>query len=273
MRGILLAGVVALVLAGSARAASIQDLKSLGYTVKVVSQSLTCKEWAASGFGISKRLGCEGTSSFQASLDAMADPETACDVKWQYNHHDQRSAVSQLGQLGYAVTADECAGAYTVTDRYSKAVVYKGNGAGLVSLAARLQAAAPGGTSLPALSSTCLPLCTDVVPTTVRSSQISKTKVSLAVDISLADVEPRAPEARPCVGQPVALLCDQRCARAQAPRDQPDRLHDPREPPGLLTALQSDLPDPGDRHVLRDERRGDRASVAEDREQPLDRLD
>jgi hypothetical protein len=189
MRRLMLAPVVALVLTASAQAATIQDLKSLGYTVKVVSQSLNCKEWAASGFGTSQRLGCEGTSGFQAAIDAMADPETACDVKWQYNHHDQRSAVSQLGQLGYVVTANECAGHYTVTNRYTKATVYSGNSAGLVALAAKLPAAAPHGTSVPALASTCLPMCTEVIATTIQTRSVSKTRVSLAVDISGADVE------------------------------------------------------------------------------------
>jgi len=188
MRRILLAFVAALVLAGSAQAATIQDLQSLGYTVKVVSQSPNCKLWVASGFGITEKLGCDGTAGFQANVDAMADPETACDVKWQFEHHDQRSAVSQIDQLGYAVTADECAGHYTVTNRFTKAPVYRGAGAGLVALAAKLKAAAPSGTSLPVLTSTCLPLCQTVTPTTIQG-QITSNGVSVAVNVSLADVK------------------------------------------------------------------------------------
>jgi hypothetical protein len=188
MRGLLLAVVTALVLAGSAQAATIQDLQSLGYTVKVVSQSQNCKLWVASGFGITEKLGCDGTSGFQANVDAMADPETACDVKWQYNHHDQRSAVSQIDQLGYVVTADECADHYTVTNRFTKTSVYKGSGSGLVAFAAKLRAAAPTGTSLPVLVSTCLPLCETVTPTTIQTQNVSKANVSVAVTVSLADV-------------------------------------------------------------------------------------
>src|SRR5277367_2271191 len=154
MRGILPAIMVALVLAGSAQASSIKDLQSLGYTVKIVSTAPNCTLWVASGFGITQRLGCAGTSGFQANIDAMADPENACDVKWQYNHQDQRSAVSQIGQLGYAVTSnDECAGQDTVTNRYTKKVVYTGAGTGLVALATKLPAAAPTSSSLPVLAS------------------------------------------------------------------------------------------------------------------------
>jgi hypothetical protein len=189
MRGILLAVAAALVLSASAQAASVQNLRSLGYTVKVVSDTPNCKEWVASGFGISERLGCEGTSGFQNAVNAMADPETACDVKWQYYHHDQRSAVSQIDQLGYAVTADECAGKYTVTNRYTKKSVYRGDGAGLVALAAKLGAAAPTATSLPALASTCLPLCPSVAPSAIQRRGSSKTTVSVAVSVSLADVK------------------------------------------------------------------------------------
>ncbi len=189
MRAPLLAVVAALALASSAQAATIHDLQSLGYTVKVVSQSQSCKLWVASGFGISERLGCDGTSGFQANVDAMADPETACDVKWQYNHHDQRSAVSQIDQLGYVVTADECAARYTVTNRFTKAPVYEGAGAGLVALAARLRPAAPSGTSLPVLVSTCLPLCQTVTPTTIRAHTGPKATVNVSVGVSLADVK------------------------------------------------------------------------------------
>src|SRR5476649_671871 len=189
MRGILVASVIALALAGAAQAATVHDLQSLGYTVKVVSQSQNCKLWVASGFGITEKLGCDGTSGFQANVDAMADPETACDVKWQYNHHDQRSAVSQIDQLGYVVTADECAGHYNVTNRFTKAPVYKGAGAGLVALAAKLKAAAPTGTSLPVLTSTCLPLCQTVTPTSLQGHIASKATVSVAVNVSGADVK------------------------------------------------------------------------------------
>jgi hypothetical protein len=189
MRGTMLAVATALVFAASAQAASVQNLRSLGYTVKVVSDTPSCKEWVASGFGISEQLGCEGTSGFQNAVNAMADPETACDVKWQYNHHDQRSAVSQIDQLGYVVTADECAGKYTVTNRYTKKSVYHGDGAGLVALAAKLPGAAPTATSLPVLISTCLPLCQTVSPTTIQAQRASKTSVSVAVNVSLADVK------------------------------------------------------------------------------------
>jgi hypothetical protein len=188
MKGILPTVVAALVLAGSAQAATIQDLRSLGYTVKVVSQSQNCKEWVASGFGTTTRLGCDGTSGFQANVDAMADPETACDAKWQYNHHDQRSAVSQIDQLGYVVTADECAGRYTVTNRYTKASVYKGDGAGLVSLAVRLKPAAPNATAMPVLTSTCLPLCQTVTPLAIQAHTRGNGTVSVAVAVSPADV-------------------------------------------------------------------------------------
>lgn len=189
MRGILVASVIALALAGTAQAATVHDLQSLGYTVKVVSQSQNCKLWVASGFGITEKLGCDGTSGFQANVDAMADPETACDVKWQFEHHDQRSAVSQIDQLGYVVTADECAGHYTVTNRFTKASVYKGAGAGLVALAAKLKAAAPAGTSLPVLTSTCLPLCQTVTPASLQGQIASKTTVHVAVNVSAADVK------------------------------------------------------------------------------------
>ncbi|HWB22384.1 MAG TPA: hypothetical protein VG652_05810 [Gaiellaceae bacterium] len=187
MRGILVASVIALALSGAAQAATVHDLQSLGYTVKVVSQSQNCKLWVASGFGITEKLGCDGTSGFQANVDAMADPETACDVKWQYNHHDQRSAVSQIDQLGYVVTADECAGKYTVTNRFTKASVYKGAGAGLVGLAAKLRPAAPKATSLPVLVSTCLPLCQTLTPITLQGDT-SGGRVSLSVTVTLADV-------------------------------------------------------------------------------------
>jgi hypothetical protein len=189
VRTILIAGVAALALAGAAQAASIQDLKSVGYTTKVVFSTPNCTEMSASGFGTYQRLGCQGTSGFQAAVDALANPESVCDAKWQYNHHDQRSAVSQIDQLGYAVTADECAGHYTVTNRYTKKSVYHGDSAGLVALAAKLPAAAPTGTSLPVLVSTCLPLCQTVTPTVVQLQHASKTTVSVAVDVSLADVK------------------------------------------------------------------------------------
>lgn len=189
MRALPLAVVTALALAGSAQAATIQDLRSLGYTVRVVSQSQSCKEWVATGFGITKRLGCDGTSGFQANVDAMADPETVCDVKWQYDHHDQRSAVSQIDQLGYVVTSDECAGRYTVTNRYTKAPVYEGAGAGLVALASELKPAAPSATSLPVLVSTCLPLCKTVTPTAIRAQTAANGTLSVAVSVSLADVK------------------------------------------------------------------------------------
>ena len=188
MRRMLLAVLTALALASSAQAASIQDLRSLGYTVKVVSTTLTCKEWAATGFGTSTKLGCEGTSGFQTAIDALADPETACDAKWQYTHHDQRSAVSQLDQLGYVVSADECAGRYVVTNRFTKASAYTGNGAGLVPLAAKLAAAAPSASALPVLASTCLPLCPSVTPLSLQAQTASKTKVALALSVSAADV-------------------------------------------------------------------------------------
>ena len=55
MRGILLAVAATLVFAATAQAATVHDLQSLGYTVKVVSQSQNCKLWVASGFGISPR--------------------------------------------------------------------------------------------------------------------------------------------------------------------------------------------------------------------------
>lgn len=189
MRKILAAGGAALALAGSAQAASIQNLQSLGYTVKVISSTPNCTEMTAIGFGTSQRLGCQGTSGFQAAVNALASPQAACDAKWQYHHHDQRSAVSELGQLGYVVTADECAGHYTVTNRYTKASVYTGASAGLVALAARLPAAAPTATALPALASTCLPMCESVSPSPIEGRTVSKTRVSLTVGISLADVK------------------------------------------------------------------------------------
>jgi hypothetical protein len=187
MGRLLLAVATALVLAASAQASSIKDLQSLGYTVKVVSQSQNCKLWVASGFGITKTLGCDGTSGFQANVDAMAAPETACDVKWQFNHKDQLSAVSQIDQLGYVVTADECAGHYTVANRYTTKSVYKGPGAGLVGLALKVPPAAPSATAMPRLVSTCLPLCQTVSSTVIQPS-IAAGKVSVAVTVTLADV-------------------------------------------------------------------------------------
>jgi hypothetical protein len=188
MRAILLAAATGLVLAASAQASTIKDLQSLGYTVKVVSTAPNCTLWVASGFGTTQQLGCAGTSGFQAKVDAMADPEAACDAKWQYEHQDQRSAVSQIGQLGYVVTADECAGRYEVTNRYTRKQTYTGNGAGLVGLAAKLAPAAPTGSSLPVLASTCLPLCSSVAPAQIERRSGPKTRVSVAANISLADV-------------------------------------------------------------------------------------
>jgi hypothetical protein len=151
-------------LAGSAGAATINDLSGLGYSVQQSAPGpadRNCPTYYVTGHGVSIYLNCD---TAQSDIDSLANPATICNADWQINHPEQYAAFNSLSYKGYSISGDQCADSYTVTNPKTGATVYSGSGAGLPGADASNGpapdpapgVAAPANGSAP---SNCLPLC------------------------------------------------------------------------------------------------------------------
>lgn len=158
-----LALAAALLAASSAKAATIDDLKALGFSVGVAFEATPgCNVYSISGYGVSVYANpC--TPEGQSVIDSLADPAAQCNRVWQYAHPDQLSAFQTISSKGYGITGNQCGDSYTVSAP-GGAVVYQGSGAGLVQLASTLPAAPVGTQPGVTPPSQCLPLCATPTP-------------------------------------------------------------------------------------------------------------
>lgn len=138
--------IAALAFAGAASAetpATLSDISALGY---VVSASSQCDSgnglydkivWNIAGYGISLSAS-ECDPGFQAELDSIVAGH--CNRKWQFLFPEQVDPWSAIARLGWTETAAQCSDIFTVTNPNDQTVRYSGPGAGLVALAAVIDA-------------------------------------------------------------------------------------------------------------------------------------
>ncbi len=161
-RILLLSLLSALIFSGAASAATIQDLQALGYTVNVANpgpSGQNCPIYVLSGWGITNLY---FTCHDQDVIDQLANPTAHCDRVWQFSHPDQLAAYNNLTRKGWAISGDQCADSYQVTNPNTGVTAYSGPGAGLISFDGANDAppAAVGNQPVsPVTPSNCLPLC------------------------------------------------------------------------------------------------------------------
>jgi hypothetical protein len=206
LRRILIAAAVtaaALAAAPAGLAASIEDLRALGYTVTIANPGAEgCPIYYATGFGNSAYFKlCDPAG--QALVDSWANPVAHCNVKWEHEHPDQFAAVEKFRQKGYVVTGDECADSYTVTNRYTNKTIYTGKGADLPALADSVpdaQPAADGGPpAAPVVQASCLPLCAAPQPVPAPVEVVPQAAPAAAGGAPSAETPARA--AAPTAGE------------------------------------------------------------------------
>lgn len=112
MRRLTVSLLLALTLVSGAAAASLDDLRSLGYTVAKASDCSAGRDnagaevfkttWSVSGFGVSTYLS-ECSGSFQSELDSLANPAVHYERRWQAEHPDQVQAAQTIAAKCYSI--------------------------------------------------------------------------------------------------------------------------------------------------------------------------
>jgi hypothetical protein len=168
MGKVLAVALAALILAGTAGAATIGDLQGLGYAVSISNPGPnpdgSCPTYFISGHGVQTYASaCD--PGFQAQVDSLANPVAICNADWQTNHPDQLQAFQNITRKGWVVSGDQCADVYNVTNPNNNTTAYSGSGSGLPGFDAQNGVPpAAQGTSAPITGGTaptgsCLPLC------------------------------------------------------------------------------------------------------------------
>lgn len=108
MKTLLWTIIAALALAGAARASSIQELASLGYSTKRTTGVAECVQWnsvgakdSASGFGASADFGCVNGPTYASDIDAFAAGHA--ERKFGYENPTALQARDILVGKGYRV--------------------------------------------------------------------------------------------------------------------------------------------------------------------------
>jgi hypothetical protein len=101
----LLALALALALPAAAAAATIDDLRALGYDVRVQFEyGDGCKVWVISGWGMyNNGLGSDCDEGFQATLDRMADPAAHTERVFQIEQPVASAARFAIRSKGYEI--------------------------------------------------------------------------------------------------------------------------------------------------------------------------
>lgn len=165
---LLLVVAAALILCATATAATIDDLRALGFSAQISNPGTVpgCPIYYISGYGNSSYADpC--TPDGQAVVDSWANPVGFCNVKWQYQHPDQLAAFQSITGKGWSVSGDQCADAYNVTNPHDGTTAYSGSGSGLPGFDAANGAPPASPTSTPSSGGTsapgfCLPLCPNI---------------------------------------------------------------------------------------------------------------
>jgi len=154
IRSLIAAAAVALALAGGAAAATLDDLRALGYTVYLQFDNGTCRAWTVVGFGVNSSLGCEGTADFQLALARLADPALHFERKWQFEHPEQLAAANDLVAKGYAVNRTAPAtDSWSVVGGETNVVVAGADLPGLAASLPKLDASAGPSQTVPNVGS------------------------------------------------------------------------------------------------------------------------
>jgi len=93
--------------AAAAAAATLDDVRALGYTVAKASDCQTPEgkwltTWYVSGFGVGTYLS-ECDPEHQAAVDSIANPQVHFERRWQHEHPEQLAAAQELAAKCYSI--------------------------------------------------------------------------------------------------------------------------------------------------------------------------
>lgn len=101
---ILAATVAALALfTAAATAATIDDVRALGYTVGLANVINGCNNWQIQGFGVNTEA-YECSADYQQTIGSLIDPVNFTESRWQFEHPEGQAARWTLSRNGYSVT-------------------------------------------------------------------------------------------------------------------------------------------------------------------------
>lgn len=206
MARLLLVVAAALILCGVASAATIDDLRALGYSVQISNPGQNgCPIYYISGHGLSSYFTCDD----QAAINSYANPVAICNADWQINHPDQLDAFHSIANKGWSISGDQCANIYNVTNPNDNTTAYSGEGAGLVGFNDQHGAppAAQGPVAAPVTPpQNCLPLCPNPGDTRGAGGEVIPAPTPVAVVPAASPLQaavtaalnpPSAPDATP----------------------------------------------------------------------------
>lgn len=200
MRRLTIILALALTFVSSASAATLDDLRSLGYTVVKASDCQAGVDakgapvwkttWSVGGFGVSTYLS-ECSGSFQAELDSLANPTVHYERRWQHEHPDQLQAAQTIAAKCYSIGRTAPA-----TDSWritATGVDITTAGSGLPSLAGTLTDLRVAGACTSAPTTAIVPSTSSTgavtVPGQVAATEPAATSTTSTTSVTVAQVQ------------------------------------------------------------------------------------